>query len=173
MRHRVEVMHGVNFDVLGRQPAAVLVDPSALETLPREELSAGYAEVVKTALIAGGGLWARVRQGGPVGAREIMGCVRTKLEVVAEDERDGGRRQVLNLGHTVGHAIETASGMLHGEAVALGLLAACRVSAAVGPSNCSGSPWAARRPATSSRRRSRPDSRSAASRPMPIASPCR
>ena len=44
------------------------------------------------------------------GSREIMGCVRTKLAVVAEDERDGGRRQVLNLGHTVAHAIEAASG---------------------------------------------------------------
>jgi shikimate kinase / 3-dehydroquinate synthase len=60
-----------------------------------------------------------------------MGCVRTKLGVVAEDERDGGRRQVLNLGHTVGHAIETATGYSrysHGAAVGLGLLAALRLS---------------------------------------------
>ena len=93
--------------------------------------AAGYAEVVKTALIAGGGLWARVRQGGEVGGPEIMGCVRTKLAVVAEDERDGGRRQVLNLGHTVGHAIEAATGyqrFRHGETVGIGLLAALRLS---------------------------------------------
>ena len=60
-----------------------------------------------------------------------MGCVRTKLTVVAEDERDGGRRQVLNLGHTVAHAIEAATGYAryrHGEAVGVGLLAALRLS---------------------------------------------
>ena len=87
--------------------------------------------MVKTALIAGGGLWARVRQGGPVTAREIMGCARTKLAVVAQDERDGGRRQVLNLGHTVGHAIEAATGYTryrHGEAIGIGLLVALRLS---------------------------------------------
>ena len=100
-------------------------------TLPPEELAAGYAEVVKTALIAGGPLWARVRQGGELDADVILGCVRTKLAVVAEDERDAGRRQVLNLGHTVGHAIEAATGYAryrHGEAVAIGLLAALRLS---------------------------------------------
>ncbi len=61
----------------------------------------------------------------------IFACARTKLAVVAADERDGGRRQVLNLGHTVGHAIETATGYAryrHGEAVGLGLLAALRLS---------------------------------------------
>jgi shikimate kinase/3-dehydroquinate synthase len=61
----------------------------------------------------------------------VLACARTKLRVVAEDERDGGRRQVLNLGHTVGHAIETATGYAryrHGEAVGLGLLAALTLS---------------------------------------------
>ena len=113
------------------QPSAVICDPAALETLPPEELSAGYPEVVKTALIAGGALWARVRQGGEVDEDTILGCIRTKLAVVAEDERDAGRRQVLNLGHTVGHAIEAATGYTryrHGEAVALGLLVALRLS---------------------------------------------
>jgi shikimate kinase/3-dehydroquinate synthase len=102
-----------------------------LETLPAEEAAAGYAEVVKTALIAGGPLWARVREGGPVDHETIWRCLRTKLAIVAEDERDGGRRQVLNLGHTVGHAIEAATGYgryRHGEAVAIGLLAALRLS---------------------------------------------
>ena len=86
---------------------------------------------MKTALIAGGPLWARVRQGGEVDEDVILGCIRTKLAVVAEDERDAGRRQVLNLGHTVGHAIEAATGYAryrHGEAVAIGLLVALRLS---------------------------------------------
>ncbi|MGH2880271.1 MAG: bifunctional shikimate kinase/3-dehydroquinate synthase [Solirubrobacteraceae bacterium] len=113
------------------QPAGVIVDPEALESLPAAERSAGYAEVIKTALIAGGELWARVQADAPIDEQTILACARTKLAVVAEDERDGGRRQVLNLGHTVGHAIETATGYeryRHGEAVALGLLAALRLS---------------------------------------------
>jgi shikimate kinase/3-dehydroquinate synthase len=127
----VDLPEGKNYAGAYHQPSAVLCDPAALDTLPAEELAAGYAEVVKTALIAGGPLWARVRQGGELGVREIMGCVRTKLQVVAEDERDAGRRQVLNLGHTVGHAIEAATGYAryrHGEAIGIGLLAALRLS---------------------------------------------
>jgi shikimate kinase/3-dehydroquinate synthase len=113
------------------QPAAVLVDPDALATLPEAERSAGYAEVVKTALIAGGELWERVAADAPVDECTILACARAKLEVVAADERDGGRRQALNLGHTVGHAIEAVTGYeryRHGEAVALGLLTALRLS---------------------------------------------
>jgi shikimate kinase / 3-dehydroquinate synthase len=127
----VDLPEGKNYVGAYHQPSAVLSDTAALDTLPEEELAAGYAEVVKTALIAGGGLWARVRQGDRIGVPEIMGCVRTKLAVVAEDERDGGRRQVLNLGHTVAHAIEAATGYQryrHGEAVGIGLLAALRLS---------------------------------------------
>jgi shikimate kinase/3-dehydroquinate synthase len=113
------------------QPAGVIVDPDVLATLPAAERSAGYAEVIKTALIAGGELWARVQGDAPIDQRTILACARTKLAVVAEDERDAGRRQVLNLGHTVGHAIETVTAYeryRHGEAVALGLLAALRLS---------------------------------------------
>jgi len=127
----VDLPEGKNYAGVFHQPSAVICDPSALETLPPEELAAGYAEVVKTALIAGGPLWARVRQGGEPDAETILGCVRTKLAVVAEDERDAGRRQVLNLGHTVGHAIEAATAYTryrHGEAVAIGLLVALRLS---------------------------------------------
>ena len=116
-------------------PSAVLADTSTLGTLPPEELAAGFAEVVKTALIAGGELWKRVRglEGlDPADLTDIVfDCARTKLDVVAADERDAGRRAVLNLGHTVGHAIEAATGYeryRHGEAVALGLLAALRLS---------------------------------------------
>jgi len=93
--------------------------------------------VVKTGLIAGGTLWERVRvleSLDEASLRDIVfDCARTKIDVVASDERDAGRRQVLNLGHTVGHAIEAASGYgryRHGEAVALGMIAALRISGA-------------------------------------------
>jgi shikimate kinase/3-dehydroquinate synthase len=109
----------------------VLVDPDTLATLPAAELAAGWVEVLKTALIAGGALWEQVASGADVDEDVIFACARTKLAVVAEDERDGGRRQVLNLGHTIGHAIETVTGYAryrHGEAVGLGLLAALTLS---------------------------------------------
>ena len=84
------------------QPTAVLADPAALASLPDAELAAGYAEVVKTALIAGGALWERVRTGGAptvaLMSEVVFDCALTKICVVAEDERDGGRRNVLNLG---------------------------------------------------------------------------
>jgi shikimate kinase/3-dehydroquinate synthase len=127
----VDIPEGKNYAGAYHQPSAVICDPAVLETLPPEEVAAGYAEVVKTALIAGGPLWAHVRRGGPVDDETILGCLRTKLEVVAADERDAGLRQVLNLGHTVAHAIESATGYAryrHGEAVAVGLLAALRLS---------------------------------------------
>jgi shikimate kinase / 3-dehydroquinate synthase len=127
----VDLPEAKNYVGAYHQPAAVLVDPATLETLPSEELAAGYAEVVKTALIAGGELWERVRSGAIADEHVIVGCVRTKLRIVAADERDAGPRQILNLGHTIGHAIETATGYAryrHGEAVALGLLAALRLS---------------------------------------------
>jgi shikimate kinase/3-dehydroquinate synthase len=127
----VDLPEAKNYVGAYHQPIAVLTDPALLATLPAPELAAGYAEVVKTALIAGGALWDRVATGGPIDDDVIVGCVRTKLRVVAADERDGGARQALNLGHTVGHAIETATGYAryrHGEAVGLGLLAALRLS---------------------------------------------
>jgi shikimate kinase / 3-dehydroquinate synthase len=127
----VDLPEGKNYAGAFHQPAAVLCDPALLATLPREEAAAGFVEVVKTALIAGGPLWARVRRGKEPDTGVILGCVRTKLAVVAADERDAGRRQVLNLGHTVGHAIEAATSYAryrHGEAVGIGLLAALRLS---------------------------------------------
>jgi shikimate kinase/3-dehydroquinate synthase len=127
----VDLPEAKNYVGAYHQPAGVLVDPGLLATLPAEELAAGYAEVLKTALIAGGALWERVAAGEAIDEDLIAACARTKLRVVAGDERDGGRRQVLNLGHTVGHAIEVATGYgtyRHGEAVGLGLLAALRLS---------------------------------------------
>ena len=129
----VDLPEGKNYAGAYHQPAAVLADPTTLATLPAEELAAGWAEVIKTALLAGGELWRRVRaRPAPQPDRDlILACVRVKLGVVAQDERDAGIRQTLNLGHTVGHAVETVTGYgryRHGEAVGLGLLAALTLS---------------------------------------------
>jgi 3-dehydroquinate synthetase/shikimate kinase len=128
----VDLPEAKNYVGAYHQPSAVIADTSTLDTLPDPEIAAGYAEVVKTALIAGGDLWQRVRTGAEVlDPTVIAACAQVKLRIVASDERDSGLRQVLNLGHTVAHAIESATGYAryrHGEAVALGLLAALRLS---------------------------------------------
>lgn len=133
----VDLPEGKNYVGAFHLPSAVVTDVDALLTLPEGELSAGMAEVVKTALLAGGGLWQQVADLEPGGIVErpdlIFACARYKCAVVAADERDHGLRAVLNLGHTVGHAIESVtnySRYRHGEAVALGLLAALRLSGA-------------------------------------------
>jgi shikimate kinase / 3-dehydroquinate synthase len=129
----IDLPEAKNYVGAYHQPAGVLVDPDTLSSLPRRELAAGWVEVLKTALIAGGSLWRRVAGQDDLDEGIVLDCARTKLAVVAADERDGGRRQVLNLGHTVGHAIETATGYgrySHGEAVGIGLLAALRLSGA-------------------------------------------
>jgi shikimate kinase/3-dehydroquinate synthase len=128
----VDLAEAKNYVGAFHQPSAVIADTDTLRSLPPAEVAAGYAEVVKTALIAGGELWERVRTGAnPTDPENIAACVLTKLRIVSRDERDSGLRQVLNLGHTVGHAIEAVTGYAayrHGEAVALGLLAALRLS---------------------------------------------
>jgi shikimate kinase / 3-dehydroquinate synthase len=133
----VDLPEGKNYAGAYQLPAAVLADTGALTTLPREELAAGFVEALKTGLLAGGALWERVREIGeldPAGLDDIVfACARYKCAIVAADERDTGLRNVLNLGHTVGHAIEAASNYRryrHGEAISLGLLAALRLSEA-------------------------------------------
>jgi shikimate kinase/3-dehydroquinate synthase len=131
----VDLPEGKNYVGAFHLPSAVITDVNTLSTLPEAELTAGMAEVVKTALLAGGDLWDEVVRLGP---REILSrsdliysCARYKCRIVAADERDNGLRAVLNFGHTVGHAIESATGYKryrHGEAIALGLLAALRLS---------------------------------------------
>ena len=122
------------------QPADVLIDPETLDTLPPRELRAGYAEVVKYGLIEDPAFfaWCEANGGallaGDADARlhTIETSVRMKAAIVADDERETrGRRALLNLGHTFGHAIEAESGyaILHGEAVALGMILAFRFSA--------------------------------------------
>ena len=133
----VDIAAAKNYVGAYHQPAAVVADLDTLQTLPAEELAAGFVEVLKTGLLAGGALWESVRALEALSASSVaplvLPCARYKLAVVAVDERDGGLRMALNLGHTVGHAIEAASGYAryrHGEAVGLGLLAALRMSGA-------------------------------------------
>jgi shikimate kinase/3-dehydroquinate synthase len=131
----VDLHEGKNYVGAYHLPAAVVADTRTLASLPREELAAGFVEVLKTGLLAGGELWERVRKIESLdpGAIDdvVFACARYKCEVVAADERDAGLRHVLNLGHTVGHAIEAETGYTeyrHGEAIGLGLLAALRLS---------------------------------------------
>jgi shikimate kinase/3-dehydroquinate synthase len=131
----VDLPEGKNYAGAYQLPAAVLADTAVLASLPEEELAAGFVEALKTGLLAGGRLWEQVRSietlDPDVLADLVFACARYKCEVVAADERDSGPRAALNLGHTVGHAIEAASGYSryrHGEAVGLGLLAALRLS---------------------------------------------
>lgn len=135
----VDLPQGKNYAGAYHLPAAVIADTEMLNTLPREELAAGFVEVLKTGLLAGGDLWERVRSIevlDPTGMDDVVfACARYKCAIVAADERDSGLRNVLNLGHTVGHAIEAASNYTryrHGEAISLGLLAALRLSDAAG-----------------------------------------
>ena len=131
----VDLPEGKNYVGAFHLPSAVIADADTLTTLPEAELTAGLAEVVKTALLAGGRLWEEIRKLEPGEILErsdlIFDCARYKCRVVEADERDTGLRAVLNLGHTVGHAIESVTGYgryRHGEAIALGLLAALRLS---------------------------------------------
>lgn len=124
------------------QPVAVLCDVDALTTLPRAERVAGLAEVVKSAWIDGEHAVAALERdaaallaGDPAAtARAVRASVTLKARIVADDERESGPRALLNLGHTLGHAMEAASGyaMRHGEAVARGMVAAMRVARALG-----------------------------------------
>jgi 3-dehydroquinate synthase len=124
------------------QPSLVLIDPACLDTLPPRELRAGYAEVVKCGLIGDADFFAWCEAhgaallAGDADARThaIARSVAFKAAIVAEDEREtAGRRALLNLGHTFGHALEAETGfsdrLLHGEAVALGTALAFRFSA--------------------------------------------
>lgn len=120
----VDVERGKNLVGAFHWPARVVVDPQLLSTLPPEELENGLAEVVKTGLLAGEPLWELAP------FEQVRRCAAFKAAVCLRDPLDRGERAQLNLGHTFAHALEAASGytLAHGRAVALGLLAALRLS---------------------------------------------
>jgi 3-dehydroquinate synthase len=125
------------------QPRVVLIDPAVLSTLPEREFRAGLYESVKCGVIGAPELFRRLEKVKIRALRRdaqalewvIAGSVKLKAQVVSADERESGLRRVLNFGHTIGHALETATGyrhFLHGEAVAWGMIAAADIAAAIG-----------------------------------------
>ncbi len=140
----IDTPHGKNLVGAFHQPRLVLADLDVLDTLPEREMRCGYAEVIKYGMLGDAAFFAWLEaNGAAVLAREpdalaqaIGRSVQMKAEIVEEDEREQGRRALLNLGHTFGHALETEVGfgdlLLHGEAVALGCARAFRFSATQG-----------------------------------------
>ncbi len=136
---------GVGKNMLGtfHHPRAVLIDPEVLRTLPNREFRAGLYEAIKCGIIGDLDLFRRFEQKraqilkrDPVELEGLIAqSVKLKAEVVSADEREGGLRRVLNLGHTIGHALEAETGyrsLLHGEAVAWGMIAATNMALTVG-----------------------------------------
>jgi 3-dehydroquinate synthase len=111
-------------------PTSVTIDLDVLDAVPLNIQREGWAEVYKTALIADPDLLELLHDSGPLTPLDdvVERVVRFKAEVVSEDFREFGRRAVLNFGHTIGHAVEFASGCSHGEAVAVGIVAAVAIS---------------------------------------------
>jgi 3-dehydroquinate synthase len=135
------INHPLGKNLVGafHQPAAVLVDIGTLKTLPAREFSAGLAEVVKIAAIRDAEFLSWLEKKGPaIMAREptalasmIRRSIANKAAIVAEDERESGIRAILNFGHSFAHALETLTDyrqFLHGEAVAIGMMVASRLS---------------------------------------------
>lgn len=136
----INLKHGKNLAGSFHDPVAVVCDPLTLKTLPRRERISGLAEAVKTAWLFDPALWRYMRERWDALAegdqaaleRVVAACAKWKLKVVAEDPHETtGRRELLNLGHTLGHALEKAAGygaLRHGEAVIWGLRAMLRLS---------------------------------------------
>ncbi len=136
----VDLPQGKNLVGAFKQPEVVFVDVEVLETLPEVELRSGMAEVIKHGVIGDALLYeelaAAVRQQDAVRITPGMlaRSIQVKIDIVQEDPFERGRRAVLNLGHTAGHALEQLShyGMRHGEAVSIGMVAAARISESLG-----------------------------------------
>lgn len=138
----VDTRFGKNLIGAFHPPAVVVADPETLRTLPEREYRAGLAETVKHGLIADAGYFEWIEAGvdpllrrEPAALTRLIGrSVELKAEVVTQDERETGRREILNAGHTVAHALEQVTGYAipHGEAVAAGLVAECRLAARLG-----------------------------------------
>ena len=119
-----------------QQPEFVICDPRLLKTLPAEEMACGMAEIIKHAAIGGRKLFDFLENSVPkieagdedVLARMIGDSLRIKAAVVGRDEREQGERKKLNFGHSLGHALEKISGIPHGQAISIGMVAAARIS---------------------------------------------
>ncbi len=138
----VDLEQGKNLVGAFHQPTLIWMDLQFLETLPPEEFRQGMAEVIKTAMIGDEALWnylednqesLKHRQSEALG-HVVEACARFKAKVVQADEKEAGLRRILNLGHTVGHALERLSGygLRHGDAVAIGLVAAAKMAVSLG-----------------------------------------
>ncbi len=144
----VDTPFGKNLVGAFHNPSAVVIDPEVLVTLPDDILRSGLAEMIKHGVIADAPYFDAVlrvadtiRDHGAAApdfvatiTTLIVGSVRIKADVVAEDSREGGLRQILNFGHTIAHAVERALNfeLLHGDAVAMGMVAEARIAEAVG-----------------------------------------
>jgi 3-dehydroquinate synthase len=139
----VNLVSGKNLLGTFHQPRAVLVDPTVLETLPSREYRAGLYESLKCGIIGGPGLFKlfeerrrEILDRDPIVIEKVIAdSVRLKASVVSADERESGLRQVLNFGHTIGHALEAETRytqLLHGEAVAWGMIAATHIALSTG-----------------------------------------
>ncbi len=147
---KTAVNHPLGKNMIGAfyQPIYVAIDTDSLATLPPREFSAGMAEVIKYGIIYDADFFSWLEENTPalksldkaILSQAISRCCEIKAEVVAQDEREGGLRAILNLGHTFGHAIEAEQGYgnwLHGEAVAAGTIIACQAAEALSWFNAS------------------------------------
>ena len=131
----INIAEGKNLVGAFHQPALVQIDLETLLTLPERELRAGLSEIVKYGVIWDEELFQTLEKAGDVPSEMgavVSRCCEIKAEVVRQDEREGGLRGILNFGHTLAHAIENVAGygeILHGEAVAIGMVYAARLSA--------------------------------------------
>ena len=131
----VDLPQGKNLVGAFKQPHVVLIDVDVLQTLPAAEFRSGLAEVIKHGIIGAPDLFVQFEEEGPTTLKHLVTeAVRVKIKVVEEDPFEQGRRAVLNLGHTFGHAIELVSNfsIRHGEGVAVGMVAATHMAAAIG-----------------------------------------
>ncbi len=138
----VDLPQGKNLVGAFKQPSTVVIDPAVLTTLPAEEILSGLAEVIKHGIIGAPGLFAELQKpdgdlgswSQQIGAARLAWALRVKIVIVEEDPFEEGRRGVLNLGHTTGHALERLSdfSLRHGEAVAIGMVASARIAEKLG-----------------------------------------
>jgi shikimate kinase / 3-dehydroquinate synthase len=131
----VDLPQGKNLVGAFKQPHLVIIDPTVLETLPGVEFRSGLAEVIKHGIIGDPDLFVQLEEHGPTSMTHMLAdAVRVKVRVVEEDPYEQGRRALLNLGHTFGHAIELVSNfqVRHGEGVALGLVASANMAVELG-----------------------------------------